>query len=230
MSFVESMSANIGNSGLGFTYSCLETFFLHMVHLHVLSLRIYLGTCSIAMLWSPSNARHLREQCLAFTTLLAECPFIYTADDFLAITDCCSHVPGLTLRDSFMRNINSRRGLKDESWQTRQARVAKMAPATPQMVIDRALGPRQSFLGRLSTTVMRSRTSVPVFRNTSHIQRLTLDTPGMEEDEFMRLISRCPGFKELTFVGNAAARSSSPGRSVRLPGSSLPTVVHDCSA
>lgn len=55
---------------------------------------------------------------------------------------------------------------------------------------------------------MRSRTSVPVFRNTFHIQRLTLDTSGMEEDEFMRLISRCPGFEELTFVGNAAARSS----------------------
>lgn len=142
MSFVESMSANIGNSGLGLTYSCLETFFSHMVHLHVLSLRIYLGTCSIAMLWSPSNARHLRDLYLTFTILLAECPFIYTADDILAIIDCCSHVPELTLRDSFMRSIDSRRGLKDESWQTRLARVAEMAPVTPQMVIDRALGPR----------------------------------------------------------------------------------------
>ncbi|KAG0035183.1 Anaphase-promoting complex subunit 7 [Podila clonocystis] len=150
--FAETMSANIGMSGLEFTYSCLESFFKSMTHLRVLSLKTYLNNVIIAMLWSLSNARQLAELNLTFTNLFSECPFIYSTDDFMAVVDCCSHIPTLMLRDSFMYNIDKRRSLMDEKWKTRLVKAVEIAPASPQTANDRAFGSKLSFFGRLTAT------------------------------------------------------------------------------
>ncbi|KFH73149.1 hypothetical protein MVEG_00370 [Podila verticillata NRRL 6337] len=207
--FVERMWIVLDSPGFEFTYSYLESFFSHMSCLRQLTLEINLDDFSLTLLWSLANARHLTELRLTFSILYQyrQPRIFYTSDQYLTVVDCCSHIPVLALCGSFMEPKDGRLGSRVEDWMTRLYRAREMAPATPQTAIDRALRPRSSFLrcwSASSTTLwpfaLRTVTEqipYPTYTSPTLVRKLTLNTPGLREDDLLMLVSRCPLLEEL---------------------------------
>lgn len=225
--FVHTMRVTLKYPSSGLTYSYLESFFTRMSHLRVLLLTIHVDKYSLFMLWSLSNARHLTELCLDIQNSFHCQSQPYTLDEYLAVIDCCSHVLRLTLK-SFLLPKGILRGPSHEDWKSRLVRAQELTPATPQKALERALrptlSPHLSTVDRRSTApptrtftssslatkvVVQEAGPRPLYKNSSLIQKLTLDTPGMEEADFLALLSKFPLLEELALVGEKRTRDLS---------------------